>query len=208
MHKIKLTGLLLTACLVAACQHDKKPGSAALDELLALMSGTFDSLKQSQQDDNYFHISLKMKPIWEHRNDGQWLYVEQAVGNRLDQPYRQRVYHLTQLTDQRFSSAVYELPDAKAVVGAYENPALLAGLTPADLNIRTGCAVILEQTGPETYSGTTQEKACLSQLRGASYATSKVTISPAGISSWDQGFDANDQQVWGATDGPYVFDRK
>jgi len=28
------------------------------------------------------------------------------------------------------------------------------------------------------------------------------------IHSWDQGWDADDEQVWGATKAGYVFDRK
>ncbi len=208
MKMVKPIALILSLCFIVACQHQTQVNESKLADLWALMSGEFDSLEQSKTNENYYHISLKMKPIWHDRLDGKWIYVEQAVGDRLDQPYRQRIYHLTQISDNRFSSAVYELPDAQAVVGAYENPGLLAGLSPTDLIIRTGCAVILKQVAPQKYSGTTQEKSCLSQLRGASYATSEVIITAAGISSWDQGFDANDQQVWGATEGPYFFDRK
>jgi CpeT protein len=53
--------------------------------------------------------------------------------------------------------------------------------------------------------GATNEQDCSSQLRGASYATSKVQISPGRIESLDQGFDSNGKQVWGATKGGYIF---
>jgi hypothetical protein len=42
-------------------------------------------------------------------------------------------------------------------------------------------------------------------LRGASYATSKVTIEEGLIISWDQGFNEEDEQVWGAVKGGYEF---
>lgn len=32
-----------------------------------------------------------------------------------------------------------------------------------------------------------------------------VTIDHKMISSWEQGFDADDNQVWDATKGPYIF---
>ena len=48
-------------------------------------------------------------------------------------------------------------------------------------------------------------KACESKLRGATYASSVVAIQPGRIESRDQGFDACDVQVWGATEGGYVF---
>ena len=39
----------------------------------------------------------------------------------------------------------------------------------------------------------------------AAYATSEVVIIPGRIESWDRGFDADGNQVWGAASGPYVF---
>ena len=39
----------------------------------------------------------------------------------------------------------------------------------------------------------------------ASYATSIVETTDSMILSWDQGWDSNDQQVWGAVDGAYIF---
>lgn len=197
----------MTCSVMLGCVSNNKQHESSLDGLVALMSGTFSSKQQSLADEQYFHISLKMMPIWPAHPVGKWLYVEQAVGSQPNKPYRQRVYHVTALADGRFSSAVYELPDPKAVIGAYDNPTLLEGLTAQDLKIRTGCAVILSAKAADVFSGSTQEKACLSSLRGATYATSKVEIYPARISSWDQGFDAADVQVWGATAGPYVFDR-
>jgi len=167
----------------------------------------FSSEQQAKDDDRYFHISLKMKPIWTDRQDGRWLYVEQAVGTRPEQPYRQRIYQVTAVGADRYASAVYELPDPPAAIGANENPELLADLAVTDLQLRTGCAVMLQRVSDARYAGSTDDKACLSSLRGATYATSVVEISAAGISSWDQGWDANDVQVWGATAGPYVFDR-
>lgn len=207
-HSLVLVLLILLTSCQSHKQEQLKPDSQ-LTELIGLMSGEFSSLNHSQIDSDYYHISLKMKPVWQGLTDeGHWIYVEQAVGNRIDKPYRQRIYYVTQLNDLTFSSEVYELPNASAVIGAYENPELLEDVSPGDLLIRTGCAVILKRTKPMNYVGSTKDKACLSQLRGATYATSKVVITETGITSWDQGFDAQDNQVWGAEKGPYVFDRK
>ncbi|MGB0932242.1 MAG: CpcT/CpeT family chromophore lyase, partial [Chitinophagales bacterium] len=53
----------------------------------------------------------------------------------------------------------------------------------------------------------TKEKECGSTLRGATYATSKVNIYKDRLESWDQGFNDQDSQVWGAVKGPYIFDK-
>jgi len=62
-----------------------------LDQLVKIMSGSFSSEAQSTSDSAFFHISLKMKPIWPTKVGENWLYVEQAMASALDKPYRQRI---------------------------------------------------------------------------------------------------------------------
>lgn len=173
------------------------------------MQGGFDSQKQSLEDEDFFNIHLYMKQIWADREDGVWLYVEQAAEGYLDKPYRQRVYHLTQLEDGRFSSEVFSFDNAKQFAGAWKKEQPLDALSPEQLKVRKGCAVFLEWDKKSgSYTGSTDAKKCGSKLRGATYATSKVTVFADRIESWDQGYDADDKQVWGAVKSGYVFDRQ
>lgn len=204
MKKIFLTlALLLT--LGVALQAQKRDKD--LETLVKYMQGGFTSAAQAAVDTNYYDISLHMTRIWEQRTDGYWLYVEQAVTKMLDKPYRQRIYHVVHQADGSFESAVYTLPDDKAAVGAWKNPTLLAQVTVEQLETRKGCAVILKKEG-KAFAGATNGNDCESNLRGAKYATSKVSITKKGINSWDQGFDAAGNQVWGAENGPYLFVRQ
>ena len=50
-------------------------------------------------------------------------------------------------------------------------------------------------------------KSCPSILYGANYTTSEVEIFNDKIISWDRGFDINNNQVWGATNGGYIFNK-
>ena len=176
-------------------------------ELSAWMTGSFSSAAQAERDaKNYFDIRLETVRIWPQRADGIWLYVEQAAATRLDKPYRQRVYHVHARDDQTLASVVYTLPeDPLQYAGAWRTPAIFDELSPADLTEREGCAIILAKQSDGSYSGSTHEKDCQSELRGASYATSDVVITPAMLKSWDRGYNQNDEQVWGATEGPYEF---
>ena len=90
-------------------------------------------------------------------------------------------------------------------VGTCDNPEIVS-VSNFAFNLREGCDVYLTQTD-EGYVGSTEGKECVSSLSGASYATSEVTLTPQLLQSWDQGFNASDVQVWGATAGPYNFDR-
>lgn len=179
-----------------------------LDHLVSLMSGHFNSHRQSIEDPEYFDITLHMAPMWTDRTDARWLYVEQAVTEMPDQPYRQRVYRVVEGREPgTFESAVFEFPEPEKCVGEWRETEPLAHLTPDDLTVREGCTVVLRKLGEDTFSGSTILDHCKSTLRGAAYATSKVTISPHQVMSWDQGFDADGNQVWGAEKGAYAFDR-
>ncbi|MGD9546396.1 MAG: chromophore lyase CpcT/CpeT [Candidatus Krumholzibacteriia bacterium] len=206
----RFTEILATALLLAALAGCASTSagrrSADLDVLVAWMTGSFSSGAQAETDpDNYYDIRLEMAPIWPGRTDGAWLYVEQAAASSLDRPYRQRVYRVHEVEPGLFASEVYELPDPAAAVGAWRDPARLAGLSPQDLVSREGCAVYLRRQSDGSFTGGTRDRECGSSLRGAAYATSEITLQGNRLESWDRGWDAAGVQVWGAEKGPYVF---
>lgn len=192
--------ILFAVCLLA--------GTAAASDLADLadrMTGSFSSAAQAEADTNFYDIRLQMARIWPDRDDGVWLYVEQAAGWSLDMPYRQRVYRVTEAEPGLFRSAVYALPDDEAAIGAWRDEAPLGDLDPDALSLREGCAVFLRRGEGGDFAGGTVGRGCGSSLRGASYATSEVVVGADRIESWDRGFDADGVQVWGAETGPYVF---
>lgn len=173
--------------------------------LLTWMQGHFDSEQQSIADKEFYNIHLNMAAMWT-ADPEHWLYVEQAAATHLDEPYRQRVYQVMQVSETEFASKVYGFNNDKHYAGAYKSPNPLAELTPKDLVERQGCTVYLTWSAQQQhFAGSTKDKQCLSQLRGASYATSEVVVTKDKIVSWDRGFDSNDQQVWGAVKGGYEF---
>lgn len=198
---------LLIGVALSGCAAQSPRQESGVERLADWLSGSFSSAAQAQKDASYFDVRLQVVPIWTGRGDGPWLYVEQALGTQLDKPYRQRVYRLLQLSDGTLESPVYELPQPEAVVGAWRDPARFAATGPETLLPRSGCAVRLRDEGTR-FVGATEGKSCASALRGASYATSEVSLDANGIQSWDRGYDSADQQVWGATGGAYQFVRQ
>lgn len=188
--------------------YPEKPSTITDEELLyQLMQGSFNSAEQAAADSAFYNITLHMYPIWE-KDDAKWLYVEQAVSQMQDKPYRQRVYKVEKTGDNHYQSVVYTLKDEANFVGKWSEPKFFDQYDTSILEERDGCAVLLEKTGPKTFSGSTQDDNCKSSLRGARYATSQVTIKDGTIISWDRGFDQNGKQVWGATQGGYIFEKK
>jgi len=182
-----------------------------LDALVSLMAGSFSSQEQAAADPDYFDIRLHMTRIWPERKDGRWLYVEQATAQALDKPYRQRIYRVTRDSAAKgaaFISEVYTLPGTPLVyAGAWRDTNKLAALAPEQLTLKNGCSVYLSRQAEGTYTGGTRGEGCASDLRGASYASSEVTITPTGLKTWDRGYDKDKKQVWGAVKGGYEFKR-
>lgn len=200
---MRLLLLLLSVAFLMAFTYNKP--SADLKRLAEMMEGSYNSTAQHIADTvNYFDIRLHIKRVWKERTDGYWFYVEQAVATFQHKPYRQRFYRLYQREDGKFVSEVYTIPDEARYVGAWKNPDLLNNLAADALTERTGCAVILRKQGKDFVGGTVGT-GCASDLRGAVYATSEVTIIKGKMISWDRGYDDKGEQVWGATKGGYIF---
>ncbi len=183
------------------------------EELLMLgdlLTGSFSSAEQASSDSSYYPIALEMVRIASERRDGLWLYVEQALASRLGTaPYRQRIYRLHEPRPGIFHSDVYTLPgDPLRFAGAYEDSSLLEAIPLDSLTLREGCTIVLKKMSGRKFQGATDGKGCGSDLHGAAYATSVVSITPEQMVSWDRGFDEQGQQVWGAENGGYVFDKQ
>lgn len=203
----------LTGCRTPG-QADPKAPAGSVESLAGMMVGSYTSDAQAKTDPDFKVIELHMAPIWSSRKDGPWLYIEQAAAGSLDKPYRQRVYHLSVSQNPEKSpgtveSVVFELPgDPLTMAGAWQDPKRFDTMVPEALQAREGCTVYVVPNADGTWTGSTDGELCRSTLRGATYATSEVTITATELRSWDRGFDKDGKQVWGAVKGAYRFVKK
>lgn len=201
---LSLICILFAQIAISQKTQTTQANDKELDELLSLMVGRFSSENQARQDTNYFNISLVMTQIWNSRTDGKWLYIEQAAASKPDKPYRQRVYHVQHPSKNTFTSAIYTIKDPLTFAGLHSDTAKRNKLTFDLIELKEGCTVTLQKHN-NVYTGGTDGDKCPSDLRGAKYATTKITLKKGELESWDQGFDASGKQVWGATKGGYIF---
>ena len=184
------------------------PEPAAADEVMRLLAGRFDSRSQSLEQPSYFDVQLLGCLVEAPELGERVLYIEQAMRGRSSEPYRQRLY----VIEPGAAPSV----DAVSHVFGLEAPEEFVGLcsrgvtrvvSAAEAYERTGCEVELTRTA-DGFDGATRGAECRSTLRGASYATSEVELREERITSWDRGYDGEGLQVWGATEGPYRFERQ
>jgi len=199
--------ILSISCNSSRLTSSKSVEENELDKIINLMSGNFSSKEQSQNDSLFYDINLVMFQIWKNDNKAKWLYVEQAVTKNIKKPYRQRVYKVSKVEDGLIESKVYEIPNPSNYIHGWDQPNIFNKINSDSLILREGCAVFLERSNDNCYIGSTREKECKSTFRDAEYATSKVTICTDQISSWDQGWNSEDTQVWGAETRGYIFKR-
>lgn len=193
--------ILLAAHALAA------ESAPAIDRLAALFTGTFSSAEQALADKNYRHVVLHVVQIWPDRRDGPWLYLEQALVEAPEQPYRQRVYQLTASLDGTLEVRVFSLDDPIRATGAWRRTAPLSDSVPAHLTFQEGCSLFLREMPDGSFVGGTRGDGCASDLRGATHATTELTLTADRLISWERGFNASGRQVWGAATGGYVFRR-
>ncbi len=179
----------------------------SLDLLKRYMVGSYSSAAQATRDTSYLNIELEMRRIWLKESTGVWLYVEQAAAKKKDKPYRQRIYHLTQLDDSTFISTVCDLDSMHLFTGAYKDIARFNGIKPEEARPLPGCALVLHWRDGH-FIGSTNANECRNAWGKAAYATSEVDIGPDGLLSWDRGYDDTNTQVWGAEKGGYEFVKK
>jgi len=202
--------LILAFATVSAVSAQATPATAQvadpeLELLLGFMTGSFSSAEQARLDPDFYDIRLQVVRVWPERQDGYWLYVEQAAAESLDRPYRQRVYRLLRHDSSTIESRVFTIPEPLTYAGEWKKEVPLARLTPESLVWKKGCSIMLVKKGTDAFAGSTVAHECASDLRGAAYAKSEVEINSRGMVTWDRGFAADGRHVWGASKGGYIF---
>lgn len=209
---LTLIALACTGCVASGPQ----PSKAIV--VADLLTGDFSSAEQATLDPEFRNVVLHARRIWagpshpSGTGDAVWLYVEQAMAEAQDKPYRQRVYRIVELGGVRAGtvrSEVFELRSPERFVNCWKDAcAAIEAIGPDELIAREGCAIELTSDGATGgWTGSTNAQDCVSTLRGASWASSEVVLLPGVLETWDRGFDAAGQQVWGAVKGPYRFVR-
>ena len=207
--------LMVLMAAIFGCDEEKVvdtgPAEEVFDvagELATRLSGTFDSSEQAEEDYSYYSVQLVACAVEAPTLGETVLYVEQALTDSPEAPYRQRLYVIEALDDAedgspRARSSIYTIDNEDDAVGLCDDDAVWT-FEAEQAELRDGCEVDLTWDG-EQFEGETGEATCPSDLNGASWATSVGTVQDDRIISWDQGWDDNGNQIWGATEGGYIF---
>ena len=205
--------MLFIALTLFACTKEESVDSQdtqeEVDQVLVTASqylrGSFSSQAHSEEFNSaYYHIDLFACRVALPELGEEVMYVQQEQPGSA--PYRQRLYTVESVGETQAKTRVYTVDNEEDWEGfcTLNTTEPVAETTWEE---RVGCGVLLDwDQAAGTFAGETQGTDCETSL-GGDYAASEVTLSPTLLTSWDRGFNDDGSQAWGATEGPYEFDR-
>ena len=205
---------IAAAFAIEAHAFAAEPGAAYLEELSALSVGSFTTRAQAERDSRYGVAEAEIVRIWSERDDGVWLYQEQALLGETaaavdpamkDAPYFARVVHSVEIAPGVVRRTVHRLKDPAAAKGAWRAAAPLSGLSPDDL-LPSECAIVATRVAEKFWRSESEK--CPNAYKGAAYAQSLGVVVEGAYANWDRGFTADGSLVWGPASGGYIFIRK
>ncbi len=180
----------------------------ALDDYIALATGSFDSAAQAAHDSRYDTAIWHIAEAPALATDGQrWLYAENWLLGR-DKPYRQRLVRLRGGDHGTVLAESFRLPEPGAYVGAWQSPDAFDGFDVETLSAVEGCESVITRAGARRFESTTQGHQCRNSYKGAAYVLSRSVLTTGKMVNWDRGFSAAGKLVWGPAAGGYEFRRR
>jgi len=192
-----------------AAPEDNLPIEPQAAEVVSHLVGVMDTSAQAATNSKIANVRMttcKIRVPEDAERDRQvtFLYQEQALYQKLEQPYRQRFLRIAPSTErQRVRSLSFRPAQAETWIGLCNQPETQRVVTLQDLGTPV-CSVWLQRSGTN-YVGVTPAEGCPANVRGAVRITNRIVLHGTGMDTWDRGFDAAGKQVWGAASDSYQF---
>eukprot|EP00898_Chlorokybus_atmophyticus_P005471 jgi/Chlat1/5925/Chrsp4S06255 len=188
------------------------PGSHVRTLAKAMCGEKLTSEQALRDPAHYFNVRASACEAAHMANGARLLYVEQANVGTPERPFRQRF--LVVRPSKRKES------DVEVASHAVSDPAAYSNYCDRPVNARPSSAEAASDIGEHLttvylsrckpgqgclYQGSTPPEGYPSSWGGAVRCTSDVTVYKHAYNSWDRGYDARGQQVWGPREGPLEF---
>ena len=187
------------------------PIEEQIEAVVSHLVGTMDTSAQAATNPDRVGVRMTTCRVQLVKSDRQessspsvYLYQEQALIEKLNQPYRQRFLRIGVSDDGlKVESKSFKLLNREPWIGQCNKPADKRLLQSSEFG-ESVCSVFLKPV-ITIYIGETQPGGCSTNVRGAVTITNRIILHATGMDTWDRGFDANGDQVWGAIDKSFQF---
>lgn len=186
--------------------------SINMDRFSEYLTGDWNNKSQSSEFPALWsHIHVCYCPLPVKIFGSPSFYVESAYDYSLDKPYKTAIVTLEEI-ENKIEMKNFKIKQPEQFWFGAHDPSLLASIKKDDtFKLPEICDTIFEYIeSKKNYEGRTRPgKKCLI-MRGhtKTYLDSRVIVAQHNYSSWDIGRDVeNDTQLWGATSGPFWFEK-
>lgn len=167
--------------------------------------GVMDTTQQAQTNPRIAKVQMTTCEVnFSPEKNTIYLYQEQAIMNKLNQPYRQRILVIQPSGDNlSVESKAYKLNNAANFINFCNKNLTERTFSKSDLG-ESVCTVFLKPIAGG-YQGETPPQGCPTNARGAVKITNTIILHSQGMDTSDRGYDSTGRQVWGARDNFYQF---
>ncbi|MBR8837792.1 MAG: chromophore lyase CpcT/CpeT [Stigonema ocellatum SAG 48.90 = DSM 106950] len=189
-----------------------------IEFLADYLTGEFDNREQALAEPVwYVHLRLWQRRVPLFCEDSITLFAEQANITNLEQPYRQRIMRLMEVSNPDAPLRVqYYMPkDPRALSGAGRNPALLNRLTTDQIDLLPGCILNVKEQKLADHrykfvATPPPETRCNFTYLGKTVQVAlSFEVTQDEFISYDKGIDpATGKATWGAILGPFRYTKR
>ncbi|MGV2827296.1 chromophore lyase CpcT/CpeT [Myxosarcina sp. GI1(2024)] len=186
---------------------DSNSPAPSVEKVVAHLEGIMDTSAQAAANPNRANVRMttcRVKTTNDTNSNTVYLYQEQALNQNLASPYRQRLLEITPAEERHeVVSRSYKLDNPQNWNGLCDRP-LAERVIDSERLGKPVCSVFLEPL-VNVYLGRTQPGGCPTNYRGAVTITNSIILHARGMDTWDRGFNAKGDRVWGADETGYQY---
>ncbi len=205
MRYLNLTVGITLASLLTTTAVQAIPKEQQVEAVVSHLVGVMDTSAQAAANPKAPSVRMTTCKVQINQPaNSVYLYQEQALTKNLDNPYRQRFLEIKANADSdTVESQSFKPENGKALIGLCSKPENERKLNLS--NIGTPVCSVLLKPFQEGYIGETPSQGCPANIRGAVRITNTILLHSRGMDTWDRGFDAQGNQVWGAANESYQY---
>lgn len=207
------SGITLAGWAIAPALAEPEAPDPAVAAVAQLLEGVMDTTQQAATNPKAPSVrmttcQIAIAPPAPRRGPAIFLYQEQALTTKLDQPYRQRILKLQSgATANAVESLSFKPAQPKPLIGLCNRPPAQRVMPVTAIGDPVCSVLLTPQADTTRFLGKTPGTGCPANYRGATRITNEIELFVAGMNTWDRGFDASGKQVWGARSEAYQFRR-
>lgn len=179
-----------------------------VNEVVNHLVGMMDTSAQTQGNPQAPNVRMTTCIIElsgvENEINSVYLYQEQALNDKLKEPYRQRFLEISSVENENtIESTAFRAIQPQRWINFCDRPENQRNVNLDDLG-EAVCRVSLRKL-MTIYIGETPSEGCPTNMGGAVRMTNTVILHSQGMDTYDRGFDEQGNQVWGAENEGYQF---